>query len=187
MSYGFDRITFLAAEGGAGGPFRGWHPPLIQKLLPASLFEGVGVLEIMANPEGAPDAKYDMTLTLQRSMDQRLLLEDLDLTGDSPHADSSARVKGFITGLASLVAVRDEPHASKDSGWSFTSLADGDSGENGVTTLGVVVRRVPDLLRYLALPHGTRLAWDAKGVLKMDLSKARHEDEDLEDELDDEA
>lgn len=185
MSYGFDRITFFAAEGDAGGPFRGWHPPLIQKLLPASVFEGVGVLEVMASPEGAADEQHDLTLTLQRSLDQRLLLEELDLTGDSPHASSTAQVKGFITALSHLSAVREEPHASKDSGWRFTSRAEGDSGENGVTTLSEVVRRVPGLLRFLALPHGTRLEWDADGALKMDLSKARHEDDEL-DALDDE-
>ncbi|MEW5740392.1 MAG: DUF2185 domain-containing protein [Myxococcota bacterium] len=187
MAYGFDRLTFFAAEGDAGGPFRGWHPPVIQRLLPPSLFEGVGVLEVLAVPEGAPEGEeHDLTLTLQRSLDQRLLLEELDLTGDSPHATSTAQVKGFVTQLQSLVAVREEPHASKDSGWRFTSVAEGDSGENGVTTLGVVVRRAPELLRYLALPHGVRLEWDKYGKLNLDLSKARHEDDDFDDELDDE-
>lgn len=186
MAYGFDRLTFVAAEGDAGGPFRGWHPPVIQRLLPASLFEGVGVLEVQAMPEGAPEGQqHDLTLPLQRSHEQRLLLEEFDLTGDSPHATSTAQVKGFITGLERLVAVREEPHTSKDSGWRFTSLVEGDSGENGVVTLGVVVRRVPELLRYLALPHGVRLEWDVHGKLKLDLSKARQQDDDLDDDLDD--
>lgn len=185
MAYGFDNLSFFAAEGQAGGPFRGWHPPLIQKLVPASLFPGVGVLEVMALPEGPHEPLDDLTLPLTRSMEQRLLLEDLDLTGDSPHASSTAQVKGFISQLSQLVAVREEPQASKDSGWRFTSTVAGDSGENGVTTLGVVVRRAPEILRYLALPHGTRLEWDADGTLAMDLSKARQEDDELDDEPDD--
>ena len=186
MAYGFDNLSFFAAEGKAGGPFRGWHPPLIQKLVPATLFPGVGVLEVMALPDGPHDPLDDLTLPLTRSMEQRLLLEELDLTGDSPHASSTAQVKGFISQLTQLVAVREEPHASKDSGWRFSSTVEGDSGENGVTTLSVVVRRAPEILRYLALPHGTRLEWDANGALAMDLSKARHEDEELDEELDDE-
>lgn len=186
MAYGFDRLTFFAAEGNAGGPFRGWHPPIIQKLLPASLFEGVGVLEVMALPEGAPDEKHDLTVPLRRSLDQRLLLEELDVAGDSPHATTTAQVKGFISQLKDLVATREEPHASKDSGWRFTSVVEGDSGENGMMTLGVVVRRAPELLRYLALPHGVRLEWDSDGVLSMDLSRARHDDDDLDDAPDDE-
>ncbi|MEW6430358.1 MAG: DUF2185 domain-containing protein [Myxococcota bacterium] len=185
MAYGFDRLSFFAAEGEAGGPFRGWHPPIIQKLLPASIFEGVGVLEVRAIPEGSPDERHDLTLPLTRSMEQRLLLEELDLTGDSPHAGATAQVKGFISELKSLVALREEPHASKDSGWRFTSTVEGDSGESGVATLATVVRRAPEILRYLALPHGTRLEWDADGALTMDLSKARHEDDELDEALDD--
>ena len=53
MAYGFDRLTFFATEGDAGGPFRGWHPPLIQKLLPPEVFPGVGVLEVRAVADGA--------------------------------------------------------------------------------------------------------------------------------------
>jgi threonine dehydratase len=33
MAFGFDRLTFFSCEGDAGGPFRGWHAPLVQKLL----------------------------------------------------------------------------------------------------------------------------------------------------------
>jgi hypothetical protein len=139
----------------------------------------------MALPEGPNEPPSDLTFPLTRSMEQRLLLEELDLMGDSPHASSTAQVRGFIHQLTHLVAVREEPQASKDSGWRFTSTVEGDSGENGVTTLGRVVRRAPGLLRYLALPHGTRLEWDANGALTMDLSKARQEDDELDDGFDD--
>lgn len=184
MSFGFDRISFFAAEGNAGGPFRGWHPPLVQKLVPPELFAGVGVLEVRASPPGNHDQLEDLTIPLRRSLEQRLLLEELDLTGDSPHASSTAQVKGFIAELRSLVAVREESHSSRDSGWRFRSTVEGDSGENGVMTLGDLARRAPELVRFLALPHGVKLTWDAEGRLNVDRSRVHDEDDDsLDDSL----
>lgn len=182
MSLGFDRITFFAAEGSAGGPFRGWHPPLIQKLVPPKLFEGVGVLEVRASPPGNTEQLEDLTVPLTRSREQRLLLEELDLTGDSPHASSTAQVKGFITGLEFLVAHREEPTSSKDSGWRLRSTAEGDSGEVGFMTLADLSRRAPDIVRYLALPQGVKLTWNDRGALELDRSRVQLDD-DADDEL----
>lgn len=177
MAYGFDRLTFFSAEGQAGGPFRGWHPPLVQKLLPAELFPGVGVLEVLALPAGVPEARHDLTVPLERSLAQRLLLEELDLTGDAPNASMTAQVKGFVTELANLVAWRDEPHSSRDSGWHFRSTVEGDSGENGVMALADVARRAPEVIRFLALPHGIKLTWDEEGRLAIDRSRVEIDDE----------
>ncbi len=184
MGLGFDRISFFAAEGNAGGPFRGWHPPLVQKLVPAHLFDGVGVLEVKASPPGLPDQLEDLTVPLRRAQEQRLLLEELDLRGDAPHASTTAQVKGFVTGLESLTAYREESTSSRDSGWRIRSTAEGDSGENGVMTLADLSRRAPDLVRYLALPEGVRLAWNAQGRLELDRSRVElDDDDDGDDEL----
>jgi hypothetical protein len=178
MSFGFDRLSFAAAEGDAGGPFRGWHPPFVQRLLPPTLFEGVGVLEVQASPPGHPEQLEDLTVPLRRSLEQRTLLEELDLTGDSPHATSTAQVKGFVTELKSLIAVREESHSSRDSGWRLRSTVEGDSGEHGVMSLGDVARRAPEFVRYLALPHGVKLEWDAHGKLAIDRSRVELDEEE---------
>ncbi len=184
MSFGFDRITFFSAEGEAGGPFRGWHPPLIQKLIPAELFPGVGVLEVHGFPPGnGGELREDLTVPLRRALEQRTLLEELDLTGDAPHSSSSAQVKGFISELKCLVAHREESVNSKDSGWRFRTTVEGDSGENGVMSLADLARRCPELVRFLALPQGVKLTWNAAGVLAVDRSRVElDEDEDPTDD-----
>lgn len=181
MSFGFDRITFLAAEGDAGGPFRGWHPPLVQKLVPPELFEGVGVLEVRATPPGNHEQLEDLTVPLRRSMEQRMLLEELDLSGDSPHATSTAQVKGYVTELKELVATREESTSSRDSGWRFRSTVEGDSGENGVMSLADLARRAPELVRFLALPHGVKITWLADGRLELDRSRVELDEDDVDD------
>jgi len=185
MSFGFDRISFFAVEGQAGGPFRGWHPPVIQRLLPASLFPGVGVLEVLAsNEESGTGEKADLTGALQRSLDQRVTLEELDLTGDSPNHTQTAWVKGAVHALANLVATREEPRDSKDSGWRLTSRVVGEGAEAGAMPLGDIARRAPAIIRYLAMPPGVRLEWDEQGSLTVDASRAL-QDEGEDDELDD--
>ncbi len=173
MAFGFDRISFYAAEG--GGPpeaLRGWHPPLLQKLLPETLFPGVGALEVLAHVNNAPEAQ-DLTVPLQRALAQRMMLEELDVTGDSPHSSNTAQVRGSIVGLRSLLAWRDEPTASKDSGWTFVSRTVSEGFEEGTLTLGEIIHRVPDVMRYLALPPGVRLEWDDAGKLQVDTTKAK--------------
>jgi hypothetical protein len=182
MSFGFDRITFLSAEGDAGGPFRGWHPPLVQKLVPEHLFPGVGVLEMHALPPGNGEQREDLTVPLRRALEQRLLLEQYDLTGDSPHATSTAQVKGFIIDLTDLVAVREESIGTKDSGWRFRSTAEGDSGEHGVMSLADIARKVPGLVRFFALPHGVKLTWDRAGRLEVDRSRVALDDDEPVDD-----
>ncbi len=182
MSFGFDRITFFSAEGAAGGPFRGWHPPLVQKLLPEELFPGVGVLEVHSfPPSSGVAAREDLTIPLRRALEQRTVLEELDLTGDSPHSTATAQVKGFITELKELVAVREESMSSKDSGWRFRNTAR-DSGENGVMTLADLARRVPEIVRYLALPHGVKLSWNEQGLLEVDNSRVELDEEETTDD-----
>ncbi len=181
MSFGFDRITFFSAEGEAGGPFRGWHPPLVQKLVPEDLFPGVGVLEVHSYPPGNGEKREDLTIPLRRALEQRTLLEELDLTGDAPHSTSTAQVKGYITRLKELAATREESASSKDSGWRFRNTAS-ESGENGVMTLGDLARRVPEIVRFLALPQGVKLTWNEEGVLDVDRTRVElDEEEPLDD------
>lgn len=183
MSFGFDRLTFFAAEGEAGGPFRGWHPPLVQRLVPAQLFEGVGVLEVRASPPGDPSHFVDLTIPLRRSQEQRAVLEELDLTGDSPHASTTAHVRGWLSELKDVVAVREESTSSKDSGWRFRGPGESDSGESGVLTLFELASKAPELVRYLALPHGVKLSWGPRGGLEIDASRVEVDEEEADDAL----
>ncbi len=185
MAFGFDRLTFFSCEGDAGGPFRGWHAPLVQKLLSPSHFPGVGVLEVLCLPEGArPTEKHDLTVPLLRALEQRVVLEEHDLTGDAPHHTATARVRGFVHELRALSAFREAPIASKDSGWRFISRTHADGPQEGVMTLGDVARRIPEIIRYLALPPGVRLEWDLESTFTIDTSKA-HDEADDEDSSDD--
>ncbi len=177
MALGFDRLTFFAAEGTEAGAFRGWHPPLVQKLIPPELFPGTGVFEVRCAPPGAGEKFHDLTEPLKRSLEQRLLLEEQDLAGDSPHATSTAEVKGFIAGLTSLTAWREEPTSSRDSGWRVHSTTEGGSGELGVMTLVDLARRAPQLIRYFALPSGVKLSWDERGAVTIDRSRVEVDDD----------
>lgn len=181
MAFGYDRLTFFAAD--AGGDPRTWHPPLIQRLLPTSVFPGVGALEVLSHPEGAaPQDTSDLTIPLARSLEQRLVLEDLDVSGDSPHALATAQVVGTIDELRNLTMWREEHTGSKDSGWRFRR--DGTAGSPETMALLDIARHVPLIVRFLALPWGVNLHWTAEGQLTIDTSKARHDDDDA-DEADD--
>jgi hypothetical protein len=186
MAYGFDRLTFFATEGEAGGPFRGWHLPLIQKLLPPEVFPGIGVLEVCATSDGNEAEREPLTLALTRALDQRVVLEELDLTGDSPFRSATARVRGFVHELRALTGLREEPNTSKDSGWRFVSRTTHDGPDEGVMPLAELASRTPELIRYLALPPGVRLEWDFEGHLKVDTTKAQatFDEDDADDDLD---
>jgi hypothetical protein len=153
----------------------------VQKLLPEELFPGVGVLEVHSSPPGNGELREDLTVPLRRAFEQRTLLEELDLTGDAPHATSTAQVKGFITRLESLVAIREESMNSKDSGWRLRNTTS-ESGENGVMTLADLARRVPEFVRYLALPQGVKLTWNDAGVLEVDRSRVELDDDEPVDD-----
>jgi hypothetical protein len=153
---------------------------LIQRLLPGTLFPGVGALEVLAHPNNAVEPQ-NLTVPLQRAFDQRMMLEELDVTGDSPHSSNTAHIRGVVTGLHSLLMWRDEPTGSKDSGWSFVSKTIGDTLTEGVISLSEIIKVAPGIMRYLALPPGVRLEWDDQGVLQVDASKARVEAEFDED------
>ncbi|MBL9038634.1 MAG: hypothetical protein JNG84_08990 [Archangium sp.] len=174
MAFGFERIVFHAAEGAdAGGPLRGWHPPVMQQLLPETIFPGVGALEVFAQLGEPRSERHDLTLPLQRALEQRLVLEEYDVTGDAPYAATTARVRGAVHELRSLSAWRTEPEKANDSGWSFSSRVVGDGLEPGVVSLGDLAHQMPDLVRFLALPPGVRMEWNADGALQVDTSKVQ--------------
>lgn len=180
LAFGFDRVSFIAAEGANAPAFRGWHPPIMQRLLPEALFPGVGVLE--AKGQHADGALADLTRALEHAQQQRQVLEDLDLTGDAPHQGAQAELVGALAGLRGLVAAREEPESARDSGWRFRSTVVGDTASVAARlALHEVVALLPDLVRYLALPAGVRLEWDPLGRLAVDLSRVEMTDVDDED------
>jgi hypothetical protein len=174
MAYGFDRLSFFAPEGAAAPELRAWHSPLMLRIVPPELFPGVGVLEVLMATDGDDPEQHDLTSVLSRALEQRLVLEDYDLTGDAPYRSATATVSGSIVALKSVTAVREEPVASKDSGWRFVSrLANDEAPQGEVVSLAEFCERAPALIRYLALPPGARLDWDFDGQLTVDVSRAR--------------
>jgi hypothetical protein len=172
MAFGFDHLEFRAGAGPALG--RGWHHPLITRLLSPAEFPGVGVLEVRSGPDGSRDLDADLTASLRRSLEQRLLLEEYDLTGDAPHAGTTASVFGAVRELKGVAAWREEPSLFRDSGWRF--LQRGSTVlRPEVVPLADLARAAPELVRCLALPAGVHLEWDAQGLLAVDASRVRVE------------
>ncbi|MFL5318545.1 MAG: hypothetical protein ACJ790_02740, partial [Myxococcaceae bacterium] len=161
MSFGFDRLTFQASEGAeAGGPFRAWHAPLVQAVLPEEAFTGVGMLDLKAHLPLSEETTSDLTDVLRRSLLQRLLLEELGMPGDAPSQHAVLRTCGCPELATAWKAVRDEPNASKDSGWSVTCVKAHAQKDLHERTVGDLTRRVASLLRYLALPPGCTVIWN---------------------------
>ncbi|MHB8878826.1 MAG: immunity protein Imm33 domain-containing protein [Myxococcaceae bacterium] len=182
MSFGFDRIAFHAAEGGeAGGSLRGWHPPFIQKVLPEALFPGVGLLEVRTYLPMSPQASPDLTEALRRSFEQRKVLEELELSGEAPHQDTTVKACACAGGSGGLKGQREDPGSVRDSGWIFT-CANPSPGphEIGVGPLGALAARLPQIIRYLSLPPGTVLEWHGQQVT-IDTAPGTEADEDDED------
>lgn len=171
LAFGFDRLAFLAPETSSAEPFHGWHPPLVQKLLPAGHFPGVGVFEVHSvSVQQASEPREDLTLVLKRARAQSQLLEELQLRGDSPHASMSCRVQGAFVGLKSLVATRSEAATTKDSGWQFQASSSGAAVE---MPLSGMVDIAPDLVRFLALPPGVKVSWGESGAVTIDCSRIK--------------
>ena len=49
-------------------------------------------------------------------------------------------------------------------------------------TLADLARRAPELVRFLALPHGVKLTWDAAGNLDVDRSRVELDEEPATDD-----
>jgi hypothetical protein len=178
MSFGYDKLLFLAAEGdSSAGPFRGWHPPLVQQLLPESRFPGVGALRVLGFPGSNAQPKHDLTQVLQRALEQRLVLEEHDLTGESPHQSTSARACDCLGGENGLKGERREPQSMKESGWTFTCQKGHSQADLKTVTLESLAARAPEVVRYLALPPGCALTWNAAGV-EVDTHRARRDDDE---------
>ena len=60
---------------------------------------------------------------------------------------------------------REEPGSARESGWTFTCRARHPLGELQTLPVGVAVQRLPQILRYLALPPGSSLEWHADRVV----------------------
>ncbi len=177
MTFGFDKLLFLAAEGDhAQGPFRGWHPPLMQALLPESKFWGVGALRVLAVERLKPAPNPDMTSVLHRALEQRLILEEHDLTGESPHQSAIVHACSCAGGTDGLKGERKEPQSMKESGWTFTCNKQHPAREIVPLPLEDLAARVPEILKYLALPPGCTLKWTPAGV-EVDTHRVRRDDD----------
>jgi hypothetical protein len=166
MSFGFDELKFAALE---IDPVRS---NVLARLASDGTFIPPGFLRVQASPPiGETWLGTDLTIPLRRSLEQRLVLEDFDLTGDTPHSSSSAMVRGTLSGdLRSLLAWRTDPDSPLDCGWRFSSPLP--SQHLVPMALARVVERVPALMRYLSMPYGCRLEWDEMGQLSVDVSHA---------------
>ena len=178
MSFGFDKLLFLAAEGESHtGPFRGWHPPFMSRLLPERLFFGVGALTVMGYPRPTAAPQHDLTPVLHRALEQRLVLEEHDLTGESPHQSSTARACACLAGVAGMVAERREPQSQKESGWTFSCGKEHGPSELQGRPLEELALKVPEIMKYLALPPGCVLKFSEAGA-SVDTHRARRDEPD---------
>ncbi len=178
MSFGFDKLLFLAAEGESHqGTFRGWHPPFMSRLLPERLFYGVGALKVLGYARPTASPQDDLTPVLHRALEQRLVLEEHDLTGESPHQATTARTCACLSGAAGLSAERKEPQSQKESGWTFTCGKEHQPSELQPRTLEEIAYKVPEVMKYLALPPGCVLKFSETGV-SVDTHRARRDEPD---------
>ncbi|MBK7863431.1 MAG: hypothetical protein IPJ65_33480 [Archangiaceae bacterium] len=183
MSFGFDKLLFLAAEGeNHTGPFRGWHPPFMSRLLPERLFYGVGALKVLGFPRPTAAAQADLTPVLHRALEQRMVLEEYDLTGESPHQSTTARICACAGGSDGLRGERREPQSQKESGWTFSCMKEHVPAELHSRSLEEVSVKVPEVMKYLALPPGVSLTFTVAGV-EVDAHRARRDDEPDTDDL----
>jgi hypothetical protein len=182
MSFGFDKLVFASPHGTAPGPFRGWHPGFIQKVLSPQLFPGVGVLETLCTTGTAAQAQADLTPALKRAWQQRVVVEKLRLTGESPHQGDTALACACASADTPLSGMRDEPRGSKQSGWVFQCPGHPRS-MLGTISLGELARRIPKIIPYLGLPPGCTLSWaGGDDEPTIDTRKARRDpDDDLDD------
>lgn len=182
MSFGFDRLVFDTPARATDAQLRSWQPALVRRLLPEALFPGVGVLRVSSPPAlpGDDQGVTDLTTALTRSMEQRLLLEELDLTGDAPHSSATAELRGEVTELRGITAVREESISAHDSGWRVRQAGTSNGTGGELMSLANLGARLPGLVRYFALPVGVKLAWDKDGQLDIDRSKV-----ELDDDFDD--
>jgi hypothetical protein len=177
MSFGFDKLVFSSPHGQASGPFRGWHPPFIQRVLSPEAFPGVGVLETLCTTAAGGAAQADLTPALQRAFSQRQVLDEHRLTGESPHQSDTVTACACAAADSPLYGHRDEPAGSRHSGWKFHCLSGHPAAMLGTVTLGELARRVPQIIPWLSLPPGCSVTWN-NGSVTVDTRRARRAAED---------
>jgi hypothetical protein len=184
MSFGFDRVSFRASEGpDAGGPLRGWHAPFVQRVLPDELFGGVGQLEVHTYVPMSEQLSADLSLALRRAFEQRQVVEALELSGEGPHQSTEVRACACAGGEHGLRGFRQDPGSVRDSGWTFTCARPSPgTHEIGTGPLGGLVKRLPQILKYLSLPPGSVIEWHGERVAIDVIGGSGVEDDD-EDSL----
>ena len=158
MTFGYDALWFRAFDGKeavsafAAKVLGDEHRPL--PLLRAGA-------SIPMSEAPAPD----LTDALRRSLEQRLVLEEYEVPGDSPHQTSELKLCACAGGPEGLRGWREEPASAKESGWTISCRRRHLPQELAVLALGVAVQRHPQIFRYLALPPGSSLQWHNDRVL----------------------
>jgi len=165
VAFGLETLTFRSATPD-GTPFRGWHPPLVLRLLSPERFPGVGALEVLGRTLPWEPAEAELTFALERSAAQRTLLEAHGLSGESPHVGALARACACL-GTGPFVGTRVEPHAQRDSGWLFACESGHHPDQLAELSLGELARRVERIIPVLALPPGASARFDGDAVQLM--------------------
>jgi len=102
---------------------------------------------------------------LRRALEQRQVVEALELSGEAPHQSTEVRACACAGGEHGLRGFREDPDSVRDSGWTFTCARPAPGAhEIGVGPLGGLVKRLPQVLRYLALPPGAVIEWHGERV-----------------------
>ncbi len=157
MTFGYDALVFSSTkEEDSAPPY--------QRAVLGSGYRRVPLLEISAGRPMSEELTPELTDALQRSFEQRLVLEEHEVPGDSPHQTTELRLCS-CAGEQGLRGWRDEPASPRESGWTFTCRRRHPTGELEVVPLGVAVKRLPQIFRYLALPGGSSVDWRGERVL----------------------
>lgn len=171
MTAGFDRVAFFS-----GAERDHSAAEFLRLALPEERIALPPPLSIKAFRLGG-ELQDELTDVLQRAFEQRLVLDELGLAGDSPHQTDQALSCTCAGSSERLLAFRREPESVRDSGWVVCCPERHNFNELASSTLEEIAQRAPRIMRYLALPPGSRVEWNGKDV-EVTPGSAGFDDED---------
>ncbi len=158
MTFGYDALIFRSSA------TEDSSPPLLRRVAGAALRRTPLLLAHACEPM-SEDLSADLTDALRRSFDQRLVLEEQEVAGDAPHQTTELKLCPCAGTGEGLRGWREEPASARESGWTFTCRHRHQPAELEQLVLGTAVQRLPQILRFLALPPGSSLQWQGDRVL----------------------